>query len=339
MDSIRHLAARLRRFDRSLLGLLGVLLCAFLFAAAMSPSEAAVRSPARELGRAVDRVSVTPGNWSIVHFHAVGTSTGLPRGVLVRPNTWLARERCEVGAVFHLEENALELDLDVAVSGIEEVASLDVIPVVHTRRGPRHVIGWIERQASEIVTLTLRTEGESRAAGDAPTVESVETTREHPFHSADRGDWVPARDLCVGERVTLVHGGVGVIERLAHGGEGARVCNLQVAGEAEFAVGASGLVVHNDYDGWRQGNDVPQTRRAGRPGSPNHWSEDQQALLDIVGESKPKGMTRRDAETVMDWGDELGMRVWTDPPHNAPINFPHLHVGGGGSSVQHVPVR
>lgn len=306
MARITSLATRLRRFDRQILGLLGIVLCGILFAMETSSSEAAARNPVRELGRPKDSVSVVPGEWSIVQFQAVGNPSGLPRGVLVRPNAWVAREGFEVGNTFRLEEHALNLDLDVEVTGIEEVVSLDVIPVVDTRRGPRHVIGWIERQASEILTIGFRagrsTPTASGAGGQTVAAESIEVTREHPFHAADRWDWVPAGDLRTGERVTLVHGGVGVVDRIVARGAAGRVCNLQVAGEAEFAVGETGLVVHNSYvyknkhpDGTYVGstNNHPDA-----PGGRNGRHRRNGNLDDMVSQetSEVKGMTRRQAE-------------------------------------------
>ena len=71
-------------------------------------------------------------------------------------------------------------------------------------------------------------------------------TPAHPFFSTDRGRWVPAGELAVGERV-LAKAGTQVLEGTKIWPGERTVYNLEVGGAHNFLVGKGGVVVHNSY--------------------------------------------------------------------------------------------
>ena len=250
-NNLHSLLVAARGCEKRVLGAFVLVLALLSLGLASGATEAAARRSVRELGRPAPAFpTVEAGKWSVVRFEAAGDPGGLPRGVLVRPDSWVEREGCEKGSTLTLEEEAMGLHLDVRVISVRPVESLDVIPVVHTRRGPRHVISWVERRVERTLALGFEresTDGDAAGREGAP-LEHVETTAEHPFHSADRAGWVAASDLRVGERVSLVRGGSATLRSRTLTTGSTTVCNLEVIGEAEFAVGPAGLVVHNSYN-------------------------------------------------------------------------------------------
>ncbi|MYM90165.1 hypothetical protein GTP91_23705 [Rugamonas sp. FT82W] len=67
---------------------------------------------------------------------------------------------------------------------------------------------------------------------------------------------------------------------------------------------------------------------------------DQQALGDLVKDESDKGrkpVSNEDADTLLDWGRELGVDVRDDRNKNHWIGGPHIHIPGTG--VKHIPVR
>ena len=249
-NNLHSLLVAARGCEKRVLGAFVLVLALLSLGLASGATEAAARRSVRELGRPAPAFpTVEAGKWSVVRFEAAGDPGGLPRGVLVRPDSWVEREGCEKGSTLTLEEEAMGLHLDVRVLSVRPVESLDVIPVVHTRRGPRHVISWVERRVERTLALGFEresTDGDAAGREGAP-LEHVETTAEHPFHSADRAGWVAASDLRVGERVSLVRGGSATLRSRTLTTGPATVCNLEVIGEAEFAVGLAGITVHNAY--------------------------------------------------------------------------------------------
>ncbi len=74
--------------------------------------------------------------------------------------------------------------------------------------------------------------------------ESLETTPEHPFFTAERG-WVTAHDLRLGEHVRQLDGSIGVLRSLWVETEPQLMYNLTVAGAHTFFVGEERWLVHN----------------------------------------------------------------------------------------------
>ena len=78
----------------------------------------------------------------------------------------------------------------------------------------------------------------------APPTETIHTTTEHPFLTAELG-WVNAQDLTPGEHVRRLDGSVGVVVAVtATPGQAVRY-NLTVAQDHTFVVGQGQWVVHN----------------------------------------------------------------------------------------------
>lgn len=74
--------------------------------------------------------------------------------------------------------------------------------------------------------------------------DSIDTTPDHPFLTADRG-WVEARDLRVGEPVWSADGSTGAVASLTIDEAPAQMWDLTVADAHTFFVGAGAWLVHN----------------------------------------------------------------------------------------------
>ena len=74
--------------------------------------------------------------------------------------------------------------------------------------------------------------------------ESIGTTPEHPFYTAEAG-WTEAEDLAPGDRVRTADGGWGVVNSVAFDSDPAVMYNLTVATAHTFFVGEGEWLVHN----------------------------------------------------------------------------------------------
>jgi hypothetical protein len=106
---------------------------------------------------------------------------------------------------------------------------------------------------SDLVDITLeRTEkttenSSDRAAGAATrmkTTETIHTTANHPWLTADRG-WIEAGALQVDEPVQLANGSVALVDRVRKVGGVGTMYDLGLGQIHTFAVGARLYVVHN----------------------------------------------------------------------------------------------
>lgn len=155
---------------------------------------------------------------------------------------WLVQEwddgyRVKVGMLRSLEwleeagitevGDVVEMDLEeMGVEGDFQVMAIDPCPVIEEGPG-RLVVGVHELKLQEVE-------------------QPIEVTPGHTFWSPDRGeggDWLPAGELQVGQRV-LVHGGCAVVEGWQKKGEEG-VCNIEVEGAHCYRVGVDGVLVHN----------------------------------------------------------------------------------------------
>ena len=85
--------------------------------------------------------------------------------------------------------------------------------------------------------LQIHVEGEA---------EPLEPTPPHRFKSLDRGDWIPAAELRVGETLESKTGQTRVDGTAEQPGLH-QVYNVEVEGEHHFFVGETGVLVHNGY--------------------------------------------------------------------------------------------
>ena len=110
----------------------------------------------------------------------------------------------------------------------------------------RRVAKTYVRTSAHLLTVTLADKRTGRV------VETLQTTRQHPFWVAGKG-WVPAGGLAIGNAIVTRAGPALVVKSVvwARRAEGYRVYNFQVEGDHTYFVGKTdgGLWVHNaDYD-------------------------------------------------------------------------------------------
>jgi hypothetical protein len=101
--------------------------------------------------------------------------------------------------------------------------------------------------------------------------ETIETTPEHPFHTAD-GEWVPAANLRVGDEVYRADGSYGIVEAISFVYRRQGMYNLTVEGAHTYFVGDGQWLVHNHCGKWVNVNEsmspraaAYQSRITGRP--------------------------------------------------------------------------
>ncbi len=183
--------------------------------------------------------------------------------------------------------------------------------------------------------------------GSSDRTESIDCTGGHPFWvvSGDQlderpactelpihdsqmtpsGRWTEARWLRLGDRFLTRTGASATVSGLTIRTERVQVYNLHVKDLQLYAVGESGLLVHN--------NSAAMT-------------PSQRALKELVEEATHGGrkpLSVDDAETVLDWATEVGLRRRAIPgdvatPSNWTSNpVPHIHLEGCGRGG-HVPV-
>jgi len=59
------------------------------------------------------------------------------------------------------------------------------------------------------------------------------------------------------------------------------------------------------------------------------------ALSQLTTEAAARGMTKAEATTLTEWARELGTKGMIHGPHEAPVDFPHAHIGG----QNHIPIK
>lgn len=156
-----------------------------------------------------------------------------PSGKYVTMTLLLSPERiAELGVGY---SRTVELDLpEMGVSGRAEV--LDINPCPQIEAGPGSVVTGTFMHESEGNLINLYVEGLEKPLG---------VTDNHPFFSADRGEFVAARDLRSGEQVSDFSEGR-TARILSHERRGDElVYNLQVNGQHVYHVGEHGILVHN----------------------------------------------------------------------------------------------
>jgi hypothetical protein len=145
---------------------------------------------------------------------------------LLRSVSWVADQG--IGGVGDWTELRLP---EMGAEGAFQVVAYEPCPVIESGPG-RTVTGVFHHRVGRV--YDVRIEGESVPLG---------VTDGHPIWSVDRGDWVPVRDLQVGERVqgegrTVTVAGI-------EEGEDEPVCNLEVDADHCYRVGEQGILVHN----------------------------------------------------------------------------------------------
>jgi len=146
--------------------------------------------------------------------------------VLRRDEAWLGAHQVEVGGTIDLQMP------EMGLSGPVQVMAVEWRPEPPRDR-PR-VTGTFRHTGATVYDLQV--EGEPAPLG---------TTAEHPFWSVDRRDWVAAKELRIGERLSAQDGRMPKVLGLVRREGTETVYNVEVAGEHVYRVGEQGLLVHN----------------------------------------------------------------------------------------------
>ena len=128
--------------------------------------------------------------------------------------------------------------------------------------------------------------------------EEIITTPTHPFYSPVKG-WTDAVRLRAGDILVLVNGEYVVVEKVQHEilETSVTVYNFQVRDHHTYYISATGILVHNACKNQQK------------------FSDDQQAVLDLAKEHK-QGVTRKEAEILVDFANEYG--IANHPPMTHP---------------------
>ncbi|MFN6106306.1 MAG: polymorphic toxin-type HINT domain-containing protein, partial [Planctomycetaceae bacterium] len=136
--------------------------------------------------------------------------------------------------------------------GPAEIVGVGPCPELETGEG-RLVTGTFSHQSGEVFDITV----------DGLT-EPIGCTRAHPFWSEDRHDFIPARDLRLGETLRTESGTLRQITRITpRRGPPVPVFNLEVDAEHVYYVSVDGVLVHNACPG-NFPNDVSSPNAAAR---------------------------------------------------------------------------
>ncbi len=146
--------------------------------------------------------------------------------VVLRPVTWIDRTDCRVGG-------AMEFELaEMGLRGPATVVSVEPCPAIRPGDG-RVVLATVTHLNNELLELTLE-----------QTSEPLSPTATHWLYSEDRGRWIPAGELRLGERLRTRQG-PRAITRIEKQPGGHRVYNLEVQTRHSYYVGEVGVLSHN----------------------------------------------------------------------------------------------
>jgi RHS repeat-associated protein len=147
--------------------------------------------------------------------------------LLVRSDDWVLRNGVRVGARVCLDMP------EMGVQGSLEVLSVESRPPALAGRFGL-VTGLFRHNLGPVYDLVV--DGETKPIG---------VTGLHPFWSADRMDWVDAKQLRVGERLQGLGGKTPHVVSLTLRPKPEAVFNIEVEGDHCYRVGDQGLLVHN----------------------------------------------------------------------------------------------
>ncbi|HET6915831.1 MAG TPA: polymorphic toxin-type HINT domain-containing protein, partial [Acidimicrobiales bacterium] len=129
---------------------------------------------------------------------------------------------------------SIRLDMpEFGAVGRAEVVAVEPYPEFEAGNGAM-VTGTFARTCNETVALEI-------SGLDAP----IRTTPNHPFQSEDRGEFVAAGDLRIGETLKAADGRSAEVLSAAHFHSPTTVYNLEVEGEHVYYVSDRGILVHN----------------------------------------------------------------------------------------------
>jgi hypothetical protein len=164
---------------------------------------------------------------SLVILNDIGTITMEVN--LLRPLWWIEAVGAEVNGTIRLT---------IAEKGIiDEIAyvqSIDPCPEISCDDG-------------NLVTGTFRSFGRTVEMRFSESDEVIECTHGHRFYSEDQGDWIPAQDLYIDEKILTKDGYVTIATLVFHD-EVKEVFNLEIMDDDHsYFVSQSDVLAHNSY--------------------------------------------------------------------------------------------
>jgi hypothetical protein len=206
---------------------------------------------------------VTAEDWRLVSLTMTKEEGGTLRVQLLRPIEWLVTEAViliadaddpqslfvnvpSIPAAPGTEDykqqrlllgQTIRLDLlELGAQGPAMVTAIDPCPPVDKPQpGRRMVTGTFRHSAANVVDLQVGSESESFGVTD-----------NHPFWSVDRGEFVEAGLLRIGEQLQCADGTITQVTRITpRRGPPVEVYNFEVDAEHVYHVGTTGVLVHN----------------------------------------------------------------------------------------------
>jgi len=221
---------------------------------------------------------IIPGKWSLISLQLTNEDESQVFVELLRPTKYLTSIHAATG-------ESIWIDLpEMGVSGAATIVDVSPCPELEPGEG-RLVTGTFRHTSGDIIDLQI--EGQQTP---------VSCTGNHPFWSEDRQEFIEASSLQQGEQLRKADGSLTRLISITNRETLADVYNLEVDIDHTYFVGATGILVHNNYvyEGWKNGKRyVGITNNLTRRGK-------QHAKLGrrIAGLDHLDNLTRREARAV-----------------------------------------
>jgi RHS repeat-associated protein len=151
--------------------------------------------------------------------------------------------------------------------------------------------------------------------------ETITATPEHPFWVIGAG-WTAAGELRRGSALLTKDGVIIHVDYVSKRSGTFQVYNFEVGNSHTYYVSRLGIFVHN------------QCGPPKGPGKP--FDPDQDALIQLAKDAQRRGgVNQQDAQTLLDWANEYGVKGRNDIGTNHWVGGDHIHIG----PVNHLPVK
>ena len=173
---------------------------------------------------------ITPALWRRLTLELERPDGSLAEVELIRPLWWLEQTGAAQGGTIHLEVT------EAGLAGKARILSLSDDVTVDSRTAYGAIVtGTIFHRNAQVLSLVFDGE-ESQALGVTPS---------HPLYSADRGEYVEAGELVLGERVARYGGTTSLVTSMVSQRADEPVYNLEVHRAQSYYVGEQELLAHN----------------------------------------------------------------------------------------------
>jgi hypothetical protein len=188
--------------------------------------------------------------WVCIAADTVGPNGKLVEMEFLRPRDWAEANDLKRGSRLAVHYPELEL------TGWLDIRSVTACPPIAGGEG--HVVTgrFFSPHAENVIRLTLE---------DGNLLDVTET---HPIWSADRGKWVPAGKLQIGELLDG-DGRTVAVEQIVFIGHAPAVYNLETHGQHVYRVSGAAILVHNNGTGGSGTGGCPPTNLPA-PEGPKH---------------------------------------------------------------------